>query len=66
MRRHFIINENLPFPGSIPAAEAMIVLDAKGKEARTIRYNRGGGHYLFIRVDYWWCDLRTFLLEKLL
>src|SRR5262245_55580921 len=37
-----------------------------GKEVRTIRYNRGGGHYLFIRVEYWWDDLRTFLREKLL
>jgi dienelactone hydrolase len=36
------------------------------KEVRTIRYDRGGGHYLFVRVDYWWDDLRTFLREKLL
>jgi len=32
---------------------------------RTIRYDRGGGHFLFIRKDYWWEDLRTFLDEKL-
>lgn len=38
----------------------------RGKQVRTIRYNRGGGHYLFTRVDYWWNDLRTFLREKLL
>jgi dienelactone hydrolase len=36
------------------------------KEVRTIRYDRGGGHYLFVRVDYWWDDLRAFLREKLL
>ena len=36
------------------------------KEVHTIRYDRGGGHYLFVRVDYWWDDLRTFLREKLL
>jgi len=36
------------------------------KEVRTIRYNRGGGHYLFVRVDYWWDDLRTFLRGKVL
>ena len=41
-------------------------LQNQGKEARTIRYNRGGGHYLFVRPDYWWADLRTFLREKLL
>lgn len=35
------------------------------KEVRTIRYNRGGGHLLFVRVDYWWDDLRAFLREKL-
>jgi dienelactone hydrolase len=32
---------------------------------RTIRYDRGGGHFLFIKKDYWWDDLRTFLDEKL-
>lgn len=32
---------------------------------RTIRYDRGGGHFLFIRKDYWWDDLRAFLDEKL-
>ena len=32
---------------------------------RTIRYDRGGGHFLFIKKDYWWDDLRTFLEEKL-
>ncbi len=37
-----------------------------GKEVRTIRYNRGGGHFLFLRKDYWWDDLRAFLREKLL
>lgn len=41
-------------------------LQNHGKQVRTIRYNRGGGHYLFTRVDYWWDDLRTFLREKLL
>ncbi len=37
-----------------------------GKEVRTIRYNRGGGHFLFLRKDYWWDDLRAFLRENLL
>lgn len=41
-------------------------LQSQRKEVRTIRYNRGGGHYLFIRVDYWWDDLRAFLREKVL
>jgi dienelactone hydrolase len=31
----------------------------------TIRYDRGGGHFLFIKKDYWWDDLRAFLDEKL-
>jgi len=31
----------------------------------TIRYDRGGGHFLFIKKDYWWDDLKTFLDEKL-
>lgn len=41
-------------------------LQNQSKEARTIRYDRGGGHYLFLRKDYWWDDLRVFLREKLL
>lgn len=32
---------------------------------RLFRYDRGGGHFLFIRKDYWWDDLRMFLDEKL-
>ena len=32
---------------------------------RTIRYDGGGGHFLFVRKDYWWDDLKTFLGEKL-
>ena len=35
------------------------------KEARVIRYDRGGGHGLFYKVDYWWPDVQTFLREKL-
>ena len=31
----------------------------------TIRYDRGGGHFLFVKKDYWWDDLKTFLDEKL-
>ena len=35
------------------------------KEARTIRYDRGGGHQLFWRVDYYWADVRKFLQDTL-
>jgi len=37
----------------------------QGKDVRTMVYNRGGGHFLFSRVDYWWDDLVAFLREKL-
>jgi dienelactone hydrolase len=44
-------------------------LRKRGKEVSTIRYDQGGGHYLFgsrTSVEwYWWDDLRTFLREKL-
>lgn len=40
-------------------------LRASGKEARVMRYERGGGHQLFYRVDYYWQDVREFLREKL-
>jgi dienelactone hydrolase len=53
--------------GSLGAVNALDqALRCRGKDVRTIRYNGGGGHYLFIRVDYWWDDLRIFLREKLL
>lgn len=41
------------------------VLRSSGKEARVMRYERGGGHQLFYRVDYYWQDVREFLREKL-
>ena len=40
-------------------------LKAHGKDARSILYNRGGGHLLFYDVGYYWADVRTFLREKL-
>jgi dienelactone hydrolase len=53
--------------GSLEAVNLLDrALNNQGKEARTIRYNRGGGHYLFVRKGYWWGDLRAFLREKLL
>jgi len=43
-------------------------LKKQGKEVRTIRYDRGGGHFLFVGSGdlYWWDDVRAFLREKLL
>jgi dienelactone hydrolase len=53
--------------GSLGAVNVLDqALRNQGKEARTIRYDRGGGHFLFLRKDYWWDDLRAFLREKLL
>lgn len=53
--------------GSLGAVNVLDqALRNQGKEVRTIRYNRGGGHYLFLRKDYWWDDFRAFLREKLL
>ena len=42
-------------------------LKKQGKEVRTIRYERGGGHFLFVGGGdlYWWDDVRRFLREKL-
>lgn len=51
--------------GSVGAVAALDkALRSRGKDVRTLRYNRGGGHFLFTRVDYWWDDLRVFLREK--
>ena len=53
--------------GSVGAVNSLDkALKDHGKEARTIRYNRGGGHFLFVRKGYWWDDLRVFLRENLL
>lgn len=44
-------------------------LRKRGKDVRTIRYDRGGGHYLFTPLStvdwYWWDDVVTFLRDKL-
>jgi len=40
-------------------------LRAHGKDVRTIRYTRGGGHRLFWSVGYYWDDVKNFLREKL-
>jgi dienelactone hydrolase len=44
-------------------------LKKHGKDVRTIRYDQGGGHYLFSSRTsgdaYWWEELRAFLHEKL-
>ena len=40
-------------------------LRGRGKEVRTVRYDRGGGHYLFADMGYYWDDVRAFLREKL-
>jgi len=55
--------------GSLGAVNVLDeALKKQGKEVRTIRYDRGGGHFLFIGGGdlYWWDDVRTFLREKLL
>ncbi|HEY8187310.1 MAG TPA: dienelactone hydrolase family protein [Pyrinomonadaceae bacterium] len=55
--------------GSLSAVNILDeALRNQGKEVRTIRYDRGGGHFLFIRSGdlYWWDDVRAFLREKLL
>ncbi|MBI2357525.1 MAG: dienelactone hydrolase family protein [Deltaproteobacteria bacterium] len=40
-------------------------LRERGKEARSILYDRGGGHQLFYDVGYYWNDIRAFLRDKL-
>lgn len=53
--------------GALPAV-ADIDTELKRRrqdDHQTLRYDRGGGHFLFIRKDYWWDDLRSFLQEKL-
>lgn len=35
MRRHFVVDEKLPFADGLAAGEALIVLDARGAEAKT-------------------------------
>lgn len=53
--------------GSLTVVRALDqALQNRGKRVRTIRYDRGGGHLLFVRVDYWWSDLRIFLRESVL
>jgi uncharacterized oligopeptide transporter (OPT) family protein len=41
MRRHFVVDEKLPFPDGIAAAETLIVLDSRGPEARSAARSMG-------------------------
>ncbi|MEK6544214.1 MAG: OPT family oligopeptide transporter [Elusimicrobiota bacterium] len=43
MRQHFVIDEKLPYPDGIAAAETLIVLDSKGKEAKRAATSMGAG-----------------------
>ena len=55
--------------GSLGAVNVLDeALSKHGKEVRAIRYDRGGGHFLFVGSGdlYWWDDVRAFLREKLL
>lgn len=55
--------------GSLSAVNILDeALRKQGKDVRTIRYDRGGGHFLFVGSGnlYWWDDVRAFLREKLL
>ena len=55
--------------GSLGAVNVLDeALKKQGKEVRTIRYDRGGGHFLFVGSGdlYWWDDVRAFLRDKLL
>jgi dienelactone hydrolase len=54
------------FGGVAAVREIDAELQRRAKDDhRTIRYDRGGGHFLFVRKDYWWDDLMNFLDEKL-
>jgi len=55
--------------GSLGAVNVLDeALKKQGKDVRIIRYDRGGGHFLFVGSGdlYWWDDVRAFLSDKLL
>lgn len=51
--------------GAVTALEG--ALKKRAKDVRAIRYDRGGGHFLFVGGGdlYWWKDVRAFLRETL-
>ena len=54
--------------GSVGAVNVLDeALRKHGKDVRAIRYDRGGGHFLFVGGSdlYWWNDVRAFLRETL-
>jgi len=52
--------------GHMRGAETLhATLRSLGKDLKFIRYDRGGGHYLFTDIGYYWDDVRAFLREKL-
>jgi dienelactone hydrolase len=53
-------------PGILENFEALSkALQELGKESRSIKYDRGGGHKLFYSVGYYWDDVRRFLKDNL-
>ena len=38
LRKHFIEDENLPYPDGVAAGETLIMLDSRGKQARKSAY----------------------------
>jgi putative OPT family oligopeptide transporter len=63
LRRHFIVDEKLPYPDGLAAGETLLVLDARGESAKQAARAMVGG--LFASAALSFATLRHFVTETI-
>jgi uncharacterized oligopeptide transporter (OPT) family protein len=63
LRRHFIVDEKLPYPDGLAAGETLLVLDARGESAKQAARAMIGG--LFASAALSFATLRHFVTETI-
>jgi len=63
LRRHFIVDEKLPFPDGLAAGETLLVLDARGPSARQAARAMIGGLLASAALSF--ATLRHFVVETI-
>jgi len=69
LRRHFIVDEKLPFPDGIAAGETLILLDSRGEQARKSAYSMVGsmvasGALMFSTSRAWIAEVVSLPLNR--
>jgi len=69
LRRHFIVDEKLPFPDGIAAGETLILLDSRGEQAKRSAYSMVGsmmasGALMFATSRAWLAEVISLPLNR--